>query len=72
MSSMEPVSKTHGPMKTENKRSIEETKTSMMVEHDPQKVQEIQTKIALLQRELNQQMYSESQAQGSKNPPEPA
>jgi uncharacterized small protein (DUF1192 family) len=44
----------------------------MMVEHDPQKVQELQTKIALLQRELNQQMYSESQAQGSKNPSEQA
>ena len=69
---MEPKPKSHGPMKSENKRPIEVTKTCMMVEHESQKVQELQTKIALLQREPNQHVYSEDQAQGSKDPSEPA
>jgi hypothetical protein len=69
---MEPKPKSQGPMKSENKRPIEVTKTSMMVEHESQKMQELQTKIALLQRELNQHVYSEDQAQGSKDPSEPA
>ena len=63
--------KSQGYLKGEHKRRAEKTETSMMVEHDPQKVHELQAKIAILQRELDQQVSSRSMSPGSMNPPEP-
>ena len=54
--------------KPENKRPVEVPKTSMSVDQDTEKIQELQTKIAILQRELDQQRSNEIQSQGSMNP----
>lgn len=51
---------TEGYMKTENKRPKEVEKEmmsdNMSVERDPEKIQQLQTKIAILQRELNKEL----------------
>ena len=58
--------------KTENKRPVEDPKTAMSVDQDSEKIQELQTKIAILQRELDHQRSSDVKSQGSMNPNEQA